>query len=159
MNAVAADYEYFVASPDRISALDLDKSPVSQLPSGEAAELPGVDPTVVLLALVEALSIRPYHELLAASCGQFVYDGGEAGPWVTAIDDFVVATIQGADGDPEMEWEDTVAQWSVVVGDELTDTVGDGDVDEDALLEITDELRRLCGFVGADHRLYCWTQL
>ncbi|MFI5954878.1 hypothetical protein [Cryptosporangium sp. NPDC051539] len=156
---MAADYEYFVASPDRISALDLAKSPVSQLPAGEAVELPGVDPSVVLLALIEVLSMRSFARLLGDSGGEFVYDGGDAGPWVTVIDDFVVSTIKGADGDPELEWEDAVALWGDAVGEELEDGVGGGDVDEDALLEITDELRRLCGSADADHHLYCWTQL
>ena len=156
--AVAVDYEYFVASPDRIAALDLGRSPVSQLPSEVAAELPGVDPAVVLLGLVEVLSTERYEVLLAKTAGEVVHDGGDTGPWVIAIDDFVVSAIQGADGDPEMEWEDAVGQWSTLVGDELTDAIGDGDVDEDALLEITDELRRLCGSVDAEHRLYCWTQ-
>ncbi|GAA3393710.1 hypothetical protein [Cryptosporangium minutisporangium] len=156
---MSADYEYFVASPDRIAALDLGKSPVSQLPAEEVAELPGIDPTVVLLGLVEVLSTREYDELLANATAELVHDGGDAGPWVTAIDEFVVAAIQGADGDPELEWEDAVAQWSVLVGDELGDAIGNGDVDEDALLETTDELRRLCGHVDGDRRLYCWTQL
>ncbi|SHN26176.1 hypothetical protein [Cryptosporangium aurantiacum] len=152
---MAVDYEYFVASPDRIAALDLGKSPVSQLPAEEVAELPGVDPTVVLLGLVEVLSTREYDDLLAQTSGELVHDGGDAGPWVTAVDGFVVAAIQGADGDPELEWEDAVEQWNVLVGDEF----GDGDVDQEALLETTDELRRLCGNVRGDRRLYCWTQL
>lgn len=145
MVAVAADFEYFVASPDRIAALDLGRSPVSQLPSAEAAELPGVDPAVVLLALVEVLSTEEYEALLAKSAGEVVHDGGDAGPWVIAIDDFVVAAIQGADGDPELEWEDAVEQWGALV-------------DAESLLEATDQLRRLCGSVDSEHRLYCWAQ-
>ncbi|MFG1921551.1 hypothetical protein [Cryptosporangium sp. NPDC048952] len=145
---MAADFEYFVASPDRIAALDLGRGPVSQLPSETVAELPGVDPALVLLALVEVLSTEEYETLLTKGPGEIVHDGGDAGPWVIAIDDFVVAAIQGADGDPEMEWEDTVALWS-----ELTE------FDEDFLLETTDELRRLCGHVDPEHRLYCWANL
>jgi hypothetical protein len=143
--AVAADFAYFVASPDRIACLDLGRGPGSQLPSGSAADLPGVDPAVVLLALVEVLSTEEYETLLAKAPGEVVRDGGDAGPWVIAIDDSVVAAIQGADGDPEMEWEDAVARWS-----------GLTELDEDTLLETTDELRRLCGHVDAGHRLYCW---
>jgi hypothetical protein len=145
--AVAVDYEYFVVSPDRIAALDLGRSPVSQLPSESAAELPGIDPAVALLGLVEVLSTEDYEVLLGKSAGDVVHDGGDDGPWVIAIDDFVVSAIQGADGDPEMEWEDAVSQWGAVV-----------EIDEDALLETTDELRRLCGQVDAGHRLYCWAQ-
>lgn len=151
---MAADYEYFVVSPAQFGSLDLGQSPLSQLPAERAAELPGVDPSVVLLGLVEVLTTvraRPNDELR--------YDGGEAGPWVTAVDDFVVDAIRGADGDPELAWEDVVGQWSTLVADELEDTVGGGDVDEEALLEITDELRRLCGSVSANSHLYCWTRL
>ena len=146
MVAVAVDYEYFVASPDRIAALDLGRSPVSQLASEAAAELPGVDPAVVLLGLVEVLSTEEYETLLGKAPGEVVHDGGETGPRTVAIDDFVVAAVQGADGDPEMEWEDAVAQWSAPT-----------EFDEDSLLKTADELRRLCGHVDAAHRLYCWT--
>lgn len=156
---MAADYDYFVASPARLSELDLSTSPLSQLPAECAAELPGVDPTVVLPGLVEALTTERYATPLARATDALVYDGGEAGPWVSALDDFVVQTIQGADGDPELEWEDTVGRWATLVGEEWGAAVGGGDVDDDALLEITDELRRLCGQVDADHRLYCWTVL
>jgi hypothetical protein len=141
---VAADYEYFVSSPAQLASLDLAKSPLSQLPAERAAEIPGVDPAVVLLGLVEVLSTqrhRPTNDL--------AYDGGESGPWVTAVDAFVVEAIRGADGDPEMEWEDAVEQWSKLVDDELEDP--------DVLLETTDELRRLCGEVEGETRLYCWT--
>ncbi|EXG80396.1 hypothetical protein [Cryptosporangium arvum] len=144
---MAADFEYFVASPDRIASLDLGRSPASQLPSATAADLPGVDPALVLLALVEVLSTEEYEALLAKGPGEVVHDGGDAGPWVIAIDDFVVAAIQGADGDPEMEWDDAVALWS-----------GLTELDEGTLLETTDELRRLCGHVDAEHRLYCWAK-
>jgi hypothetical protein len=156
---VAADYEYFLSSPAQLAALDLAKSPLSQLPAGRAAELPGIDPTVVLLGLVEVLSARSYDAMLAEADQKLAYDGGERGPWVTAIDDFVVDAIRGADGDPELEWEDAVGQWETLVAAELEDAIGGGDVDEGALLEITDALRRLCGEVDGDHRLYCWTQL
>jgi hypothetical protein len=157
--AVAVDYEYFVATPARVAALDLAERPVNQLPDEEVAELPGIDPTVVLLGLVEVLTTRDYDDLLASARGEFVHDGGEAGPWVTRIDDFVVEAIQGADGDPELEWEDAVEQWGALVGDEWGDAVGGDDVDEEALLETADELRRICGQAGGDRHLYCWTQL
>jgi hypothetical protein len=156
---VAADYEYFVASPAQLTALDLAKSPLSQLSAERAAELPGIDPAVVLPGLVEVLSTRPYGELLANADTELAYDGGAGGPWVTVIDAFVVDAIRGADGDPELEWEDAVDQWSRLVSGELEDAIGDGDVDAEALLEITDELRRLCGATDATHRLYCWSQL
>jgi hypothetical protein len=156
---VAADYEYFLASPAQLAGLDLAKSPLGQLGAERAAELPGIDPTVVLLGLVEVLSTRTYDEILASANEELAYDGGEGGPWVTAVDDFVVNAIRGADGDPELEWEDAVDHWSRLVRDELEDAVGGGDVDEETLLEITDELRRLCGEVDAENRLYCWTAL
>lgn len=142
---VAVAYEYFVASADRLAVLDPGRSPVSQFET--AAELPGVDPAVVLLGLVEVLSAEKYETLLGKATGEVIHDGGENGPRIVAIDDFVVAAIQGADGDPEMEWEDAVAQWSAPTG-----------FDQDSLRTITDHLRRLCGEVDEGHRLYCWTR-
>jgi hypothetical protein len=156
---VAADFEYFVATPAQLAGLDLAQSPLGQVPAERAAELPGIDPTVVLLGLVEVLTTHTYDALLASAENELAYDGGESGPWVTVVEQFVVDAIRGADGDPELEWEDAVGQWSTLVAEELGDAVGGGDVDEEALLEITDELRRLCGSVDADHRLYCWTVL
>ena len=148
---MAADYEYFVVSPAQLGSLDFGQSPLSQLPAERAAELPGVDPNVVLLGLVEVLTT-----VRAGPNVELHYDGGERGPWVTVVDDFVVDAIRGADGDPELVWEDVVGRWSGLVADELEGTVGGGDVDEEALLEITDELRRLCGAVPPNSHLYCW---
>jgi hypothetical protein len=144
-------HEYFVARPAELAGLDLAKSPVSQLTAERAAELPGVDPTVVLLSLVEVLTISSFDELLAHVHHEFVYDGGDDGPWVVALDEQVVDALRGADGDPEMDWEDAVALWSASVAEEL------GDPDEEGLLEIVEELRRLAGSTGGDERLYCWT--
>jgi hypothetical protein len=146
-------HEYFVVSAAELAGLDLTKSPVGQLPDERATELPGVDPTVVLLSLVEVLSTMTFDELIQRVDDEVVFDGGEQGPWVVAIDEFVVEALQGADGDPELEWDDTVVQWGDLVAEEL------GDADEEALLEITDELRRLVGMVADDRRLYCWTSL
>jgi hypothetical protein len=148
---VGAQHEYFVADPTEFAALDLAKSPVSQLPAERAAELPGVDPTVVLLSLVEVLTTVDFDTLIAESGADLVFDGGDDGPWVVPVDRAAVVAIQGADGDPELEWEDAVEQWGALVAEEL------GDPEEEALLEITDELRRLCGEVAGDRRLYCWT--
>ena len=156
---MAADYEYFVATPAQLAGLDLVKSPLGQVPAERAAELPGIDPTVVLLGLVEVLTTHPYDALLGRAENELAYDGGEGGPWVTVVDQFVVDAIRGADGDPELEWADVVDQWSTLVAEELEDAVGGGDVDEEALIEITDELRRLCGSVSGDAHLYCWTVL
>jgi hypothetical protein len=148
---VGVQHEYFVAGRDELANLDLSRGPVGQLPAERAAELPGVDPSVVLLALVEILTTVHFDELAAQAVDEVVYDGGEAGPWVAAVERTAVVAIQGADGDPEMEWGDAVTQWRGLVGEEL------GDVEEDTLLEITDELRRLCGAVAEDRWLYCWT--
>ena len=148
---MGAQHEYFVADRDELAQLDLAKSPVSQLPAERAAELPGVDPTVVLLSLVEVLTTVDFDTLLASTSDELVFDGGDDGPWVTPVDRATVVAIQGADGDPELEWEDAVAQWGELVGEELNDP------DAEALLEITDELRRLAGEVAGERRLYCWT--
>jgi len=148
---VGAQHEYFVADKAELALLDLGRSPVTQLPPELAAELPGVDPTVVLLSLVEVLTATDFDTLLGEAASELVYDGGDAGPWVVAVERSAVVAIQGADGDPELEWEDTVDQWDELVAEEL------GDPDEEALLEITDELRRLCGEVSGDRWLYCWS--
>jgi hypothetical protein len=150
---VGVQHEYFVASQPELARLDLTKNPVDQLPPEFAAELPGLDPTVVLLSLVEVLTTVDFDTLLAAATDVLTFDGGEDGPWVVPVDRAAVTAIQGADGDPEMEWEDAVAQWSELVAEEL------GDADEETMLEITDELRRLAGEVAGDRWLYCWTSL
>lgn len=150
---VGVQHEYFVAGKAELARLDLTKSPVDQLPAKYAAELPGVDPTVVLLSLVEVLTTVDFDTLLARATDEITFDGGDDGPWVVPVDRAAVIAIQGADGDPEMEWEDAVAQWSELVSEEL------GDADEETLLEITDELRRLAGEVAGDRCLYCWTSL
>ncbi len=148
---MGAQHEYFVADRSELAGLDLTKSPVSQLPAELAAELPGVDPTVVLLSLVEVLTTVDFDTLVAESGEELAFDGGDEGPWVVPVDRVAVVAIQGADGDPELEWEDAVEQWGALVAEEL------GDPEEDALLEITDELRRLAGEVSGDRWLYCWT--
>ncbi len=148
---MGAQHEYFVVDKTELAGLDLTKSPVSQLPTERAAELPGVDPTVVLLSLVEVLTTVDFDTLIAESADELVFDGGDDGPWAVAVDRAAVVAIQGADGDPELEWEDTVEQWGALVAEEL------GDPEEEALLEITDELRRLCGEVSGERWLYCWT--
>lgn len=148
---MGALHEYFVVDKAELAQLDLAKSPVGQLPRERAAELSGVDPTVVLLSLVEVLTATDFDSLLAAATNELVFDGGDDGPWVVAVERAAVVAIQGADGDPELEWEDTVDQWDNLIAEEL------GDPDEEALLEITDELRRLCGEVDGDRWLYCWS--
>jgi hypothetical protein len=145
-------HEYFVASKDELAALDLGKPPVGQLPDERASELPGVDPTVVLLSLVEVLTILDLDTLMDQVHDEMVFDGGEDGPWVVAVDPVVVDAIRGADGDPEMEWDDAVEQWAEIVADELGTEGSD-----EGLLEITDELRRLAGSAEGERRLYCWT--
>jgi len=151
VGVVGAQHEYFVVDKTELAGMDLTKSPVSQLPAERAAELPGVDPTVVLLSLVEVLTTVDFDTLIAESADELVFDGGDDGPWAVAVDRAAVVAIQGADGDPEMEWEDAVEQWGALVAEEL------GDPDDEALLEITDELRRLCGEVSGERWLYCWT--
>jgi hypothetical protein len=151
VGGVGAQHEYFVVDRAELGQLDLTKSPVSQLSPEQAAELSGVDPTVVLLSLVEVLTTVDFDTLISAAESELVFDGGDDGPWVVAVERPAVVAIQGADGDPEMEWEDAVEQWGALVAEEL------GDPEEDALLEITDELRRLCGEVSGDRWLYCWT--
>jgi hypothetical protein len=146
---MAAAHDYFVASADELAGLDFTRSPVGQLPDERTAELPDVDPTVALLSLVELLTTVDFDTLLAQATDEVVYDGGDDGPWVVAVEPAAVTAIQGADGDPEMEWEDAVMRWT------KTDEFGE-DVDEEALLEVTDELRRLCGQTGPGRRLYCW---
>jgi len=148
---VGALHEYFVVDKEELAGLDLARNPVGQLPPERAAELPGVDPTVVLLSLVEVLTATDFDTLLSEVSNEVVFDGGDDGPWVVAVERSAVVAIQGADGDPELEWEDTVDQWDELIAEEL------GDPDEEALLEITDELRRLCGEVSGDRWLYCWT--
>ena len=148
---MSAQHQYFVADPSDLTILELSASPVGQLPSDRAVELPGVDPTVVLLSLVEVLTILDFDTLLEQVHHELVYDGGDDGPWVVAIDPLAVDAIRGADGDPEMEWDDAVAQWAKAVSEEL------GDPGDEALLEITDELRRLAASTDAGRRLYCWT--
>jgi hypothetical protein len=148
---VGAQHEYFVVDRDELAKLDLSASPVSQLPAERAAELPGVDPTVALLSLVEVLTTVDFDTLVAQAGSELVYDGGDDGPWVVPVERAAVLAIQGADGDPELEWEDTADRWGQLVAEEL------GDPGEDVLLEITDELRRLCGEVDGDRWLYCWT--
>lgn len=148
---MSAQHQYFVADPSDLGALDLGASPVGQVPDDLVAELPGVDPTVVLLSLVEVLTILDFDTLMAQVHHDIVFDGGDDGPWVVTIDPLAVDAIRGADGDPEMEWDDAVAQWANAVSEEL------GDPGEEALLEITDELRRLAGSTDAGRRLYCWT--
>jgi hypothetical protein len=146
-----AQHEYFLASTAELASIDLAKPPVSQVPAGRAASLPGVDPTVVLLSLVEVLAIVDYDSLVAQVGNELVFDGGDAGPWVVAIDPLVVDAIRGADGDPEMEWDDAVVQWAEIVADEIGTDSGE------ELLTITDELRQLAGSTDGTHRLYCWT--
>jgi hypothetical protein len=140
-----AQHEYFLASPAELAGLDLGKPPSGQLPAGRSAVLPGVDPSVVLLSLVEVLTIVGY-DALAAGIHHEPVPGGS----VVAIDPAVVDAIRGADGDPEMEWDDAVGQWAAIVADEIGH-------DPDHLLEITDDLRQLAGSTDPSHRLYCWT--
>ncbi len=116
---MGAQHEYFVADKAELALLDLGRSPVTQLPPELAAELPGVDPTVVLLSLVEVLTATDFDTLLGEAASELVYDGGDAGPWVVAVERSAVVAIQGADGDPELEWEDTVDQWDELVAEEL----------------------------------------
>lgn len=146
-------HEYFVVSPAELAAMDLAESPVGTVADDRAAELPGVDPDVVLVALARILAAADGEALPAVGPGRPVYDGGADGPWVAPVDPAVVEAIQGADGDPELEWDDVVGVWSRTVGEDL----GDGEVDEETLLEVADELRRLCGQVAGDRRLYAWT--
>jgi hypothetical protein len=146
-----AQHEYFLASSAELASLDLAKPPAGQLPEGRAASLPGVDPVVVLLSLVEVLAIVDYDTLAAAVHDELVFDGGDDGPWVVAIDPLVVDAVRGADGDPEMEWDDAVIQWAEIVADEIGTDSGD------ELLAITDELRQLAGSTDETHRLYCWS--
>jgi hypothetical protein len=149
---VSVRHEYFVVSPTELAALDLSASPVGQVADDRAAELPGVDPDVVLVALARILAAADGEPLPAPAPGRPVFDGGPDGPWVTPVDAAVVEAIQGADGDPELEWDDVAAIWSRTVGEDLGD-----ETDEDALLELADELRRLCGQVAGERRLYAWT--
>ena len=144
-------HEYFVVSPAELAAMDLTESPVGTVADDRAAELPGLDPDVALVALARVLAAADGETLPPPRHGEPVVDGGPDGPWVTPVDPAVVEAIQGADGDPELEWDDVVATWSRAVGEDVADG------DPDALLEIADELRRLCGQVAGDRRLYAWT--
>ncbi len=64
-----------------------------------------------------------------------------------------VFALQGADGDPEIEWDDVVALWCRSGG------LSEHTVAEE-LLGFTDRLRQLASAVqagrGADTALYCW---
>jgi len=137
-------HEYFVASPGELAGLDLHRSPSVQLPADRVAELPGVDPIVVLPALVSVLTATG----VGAAADQ---------PVTVTVDDrlqciapLVIEVIQGADGDPEMEWEDAVEQWRRVLGERGQK------LSAEALLAVTDVLRRLCTAVDEGRHLYNW---
>lgn len=137
---MSADHVYFVASAEEVDRLDRFRSPEGQLPGERVAVLPGVDPALLLPALVAVLAsdrspIRPVRRA-----------GG--GPLLTMAPS-VVASVQGADGDPELEWEDVVARWA--------ERIGDAAGAETLLWEAAVALRRLCGTVADGEALYCWS--
>lgn len=146
---MSAVHEYFVVSPDELAGLDLGLSPTSQLPEDRTLDVAGVDPEIGLFALVEILTADKHEALRSETIARTLVEG-TSGPEVVEVSPAIVTAIQGADGDPEMEWEDAVELWRKAV------TFADG-VDEHWLLSVTDELRRLCGEARDGRRLYCWS--
>jgi hypothetical protein len=145
-------FEYFVAAPAELDGLLVEIGPLRRLGPARAGALPLVDPGVVLPALVEVLAAEnrldpPDSPIVAESSGE--------GPWVARIDDFTVQTIRGADGDPELEWEDEVVPlWAKRILDALGTPAAC-----DVLLTATDALRRLAAQADAGRHLYCWTKV
>ncbi len=149
---MSAACEYFVASACEVGALDPTRSPSAQLPDATAVRLPGTDPDVVLTSLIEVLCPDGDTALWAGADDRATDPADAGAPGATAVDRLVVAAIQGADGDPELEWDDVVAQWSRRVESRV------GPVDVTELARVADRLRLLGGQLGADptRRLYRW---
>lgn len=145
-------FEYFVAADEEVEHIDLAVAPSQQLPSGQVAELPGLDPAVILLGVVEVLSGREFEEILDEASGSLVAAGGEDGPWLEEISPMTVDTIRRADQDPTTDWPSVVARWTEVNAEELD---GDGD----GLSGVLRSLRALIGTISDGTKLYCWTSL
>lgn len=144
-------HEYFTVTPAELAELDLARSPSGQVSTDRAVGLADIDPDAVL-GLVALLAVEDVGELRDQEGGYVLFDGDGSGPWLVELDWLAVETIQGADGDPEMEWEDTAERWATLLA------AGSGAaLDPQDLLAASTELRRLAGMASGDQRLYCWT--
>lgn len=141
---MAARYLYVVASAHEMAALDPDVGPVGSLPAERCAELPGIDPVLALPALAAVLA----GDVMAARRVALAAPIRHAG--LAPVEPALVEAIQGADGDPELEWDDVTARWADLLG--MGGNSGRAD-----LLDATTTLRALCGVVDDASALYCWS--
>lgn len=71
-------------------------------------------------------------------------------PGVVQLTDQAVLALQGADGDPEMEWDDAVALWRESLSGDVGQVNSLTGRSDDELLTMIDELRVLVGELVTD---------
>ncbi|MGI8647585.1 MAG: hypothetical protein DLM55_05485 [Acidimicrobiales bacterium] len=142
---------YCLASPIQLSQFrTLDRwreriDPDALLEFTEATR--ALNPVTELTCLVAVLAGRPSGHGLAAAVPVPALG---AGLRLWQVSEAALLALQGADGDPESEWDDIVALWKAAPG-----SVSSGCVDAE-LLALLDQLRQLAGRATRHTALYCW---
>jgi hypothetical protein len=112
-----------------------------------ALEVPAADPIGALRRLEALIEGHAADEPL----GVDAWPDHPSGPVFGVPESFVVA-ITGADGDPEMEWDDLATQW-------VAEPEVDGAVSAEEAEYFFDDLRALCGELADGERVYLALEL
>lgn len=110
-----------------------------------------LDPFRVLPRLIAILSGVAANEPAAAIVTDVYHD--EHGETV-GISAAAVAVLQGADGDPELEWDDVAASWAA--HPDCQPALADSDADD--LADVLEELRALLGGLPSGATVRCTTR-
>ena len=140
---------FCVAEPRQLQGLTGPNDLHAALRPGAVLELQG-----------ELAALRPAAELMCLSAilagdSSGTPSGkppaGEPGGLNTwRVDPELLLALQGADADPEMEWEDAVFLW------QRSESSASRNCDDAQLLSLIDQMRVLAGQVTGEAAFYCW---
>ncbi len=105
-----------------------------------------------LVAILGGVPAVASAHLVLRPVGRLVAVGESVEQEVFALTPDAALALRGADGDPEMEWDDVAEQWKSHPDSAVL--LAGRDVDE--LIGIIDELRSVAGELADPARLYCW---
>lgn len=141
---------YCLAGPTQLSQLLLDRGREQGgsdvlLEFSDAACV--LNPVTELTCLVAVLSGRPSGDGPAVAVPMSAL-GADLQLW--QVSEPALLALQGADGDPESEWDDIVELWKAAPSSASSSCV------DAELLALLDQLRQLAGRATRHTEFYCW---
>ena len=137
--------DFFLATPDQLSQLDISRGPVTTLPTVQARRIDLVKLATLQEVIEQSAS---FGELVGALDSSM--EGDEDGPWVVPVSQSIVSALATAN-------DDELAQFATAWA-ETDEWIADGGTAPDLQLLLT-QLSRLARQTTTERFLFMWISL